>query len=169
MKVCGRELYEDFYEIIPGAVRDLEKSLDFSHNPDRNFSPENGGSTSAGPQGNTGTCQESTPAQVSHTISIHPTESQQHQLQGTVVRRRRKGLEGLIASDEAGKWILPVFQEKRYGAKAVHLPVKHINSDETLFIAMKKHYFASTTRLHRWFSMRDVKKIHHVKVRSARV
>lgn len=156
MKVCGRELYDDFYETIPGSVRELERSLDFSHNPVRNVSPGNGGSTWARPQGNTGACQKSTPTQASHTLSIHhPTGSQQHQLQASVVRRRRKGLEDLIAPDEAGKWILPVFQEKRYGAKAVHLPVEHINSDETLFVAMKEHYSASTTRLHRWFSMRD--------------
>lgn len=169
MKVCGRNLYDDFFEIIPGAVRELEKSLDFSHHPVRNVSPGNEGSTSARPQDNTRAFQELTEAQESHTSSIHPMGSEQQQSWGSVVRRRRKGFNNSMGSDEVGKWILPIFQEKRYGAKAVHLPVKHIDSDETFFMAMKEHYFASTTRLHRWFSMRDVKKIHHVKVRSARV
>ena len=147
-------------------MRELEELLDFSHLPVRNVSPENEGSRSTGSQGNTDWCQQSTLPQASHASSMHPTGSEEDQQRESALRQ---GVKKLMAPDGAGKWILPVFQEKLYGAKAFHLPVEHIDSDETFFLAMREHYDASTTKLHRWLSMRGVKKIHHVKVRSIRL
>lgn len=150
-------------------MHELEKSLNFSRLPVHYVSPGNEASTSTGSQGNTRSYQESTSAQTSHTSSLNPAEFQQDQQRGSA-RRRRKEIPVLKAPNEEGhgKWILPVFQEKRYGAKAVHLPVEDIDSDEKFFIAMKERYYASTTIIYRWFSMRSVRKIHHVKVSSTR-
>lgn len=151
-------------------MQELEKSLNSSRLPVHDASPGNEASTSSGSPGNARSYQKTTSAQKNYASSLHPAESQHDQQWGNTMRRRKE-IKDLKARDKAqshGKWILPVFQEKRYGAKAVHLPAEGIDSDEKFFIAMKERYYASTTTAHRWFSMRGVRKIHYVKVRPTR-
>ena len=62
------------------------------------------------------------------------------------------------------RWIFPIFEKKRHGSKLIHIPVGVRESDESLFLALNRHYSQSTNKLVRYLSLRGVFKIHYVKV-----
>lgn len=93
-----------------------------------------------------------------------------HSLNGNANQEglRRRGNDHTRTSHEdlslSKMWILPIFHYERYGTKVKHLSVDSDTSDESFFTMVKERYLEDSSRIHRFFALRGVKKISYVKV-----
>ncbi|KAL8692040.1 MAG: hypothetical protein Q9218_002849 [Villophora microphyllina] len=158
---CGCALYDDFREVEPGALYELQSFLN-NRKGTRQMTNDQSNSHS--------TREDSMNLPVHHSESIQASESaplegsdRDDNLPPGLRRRGRRpdATHGNLASSPT--WILPIFQIERYGTKVKHLPVDPTMSDETLFTSVKARYHEETSRIRRFFAMRGVKKISYVK------
>ena len=166
-QVCGRRLYDDFCGVSPDTIEELKDYLHHLYEPTGQIAAGSNSVSQVGSQGNESVSINPTSNEIQSIEAAQPAPENSLQDNGLRRLRRHRGSGSLRESYDAhssGRWIYPIFQEKRHGRKLVHMPVGVRESDESLFLALNRHYSQSTKRLVRYLSLRAVIKIRYVRV-----
>ena len=168
--MCGRRLYDDFCGVSPDAIEELKDCLHHLHEPTGRVAASSNRMSPAGSQCNESVSSNQT-SSTNQPIEIAqpaPGKLLQDCSPNGLRRLRRHRASGSLRESydvhSSGRWIFPIFQEKRHGRKLIHMPVGVRESDESLFLALNRHYLQSTTRLVQYLSLRGVIKIRYVRV-----
>ncbi|KAI4249407.1 MAG: hypothetical protein LQ352_005662 [Teloschistes flavicans] len=159
---CGCSLFDDFQEIEPDTLHELEGFLNdrtHIHQSTNDESTSHNSSTNS---------MGSVAAQSSSVQGLRPTptgrsNTTDNNLPPGLRRRQRELNDTYASSTSPPTWVLPIFQVERYGSKVKHLRVDTETSDESFFTTVKAQYLGENSRLRRILSMRGVKKISYVK------
>lgn len=169
-QVCGRRLYDDFCGVSPDAIEALKDYLHHLYEPTGQIAASSNSVSQSGSQGNESVSINPTSNKIQSTEEAQPAPEKLMQdcprngLRRLKRHRASGSLRESYYAHSSGRWIYPIFQEKRHGRKLIHMPVGVRESDESLFLALNRHYSQSTKRLVRYLSLRGVTKIRYVRV-----
>jgi hypothetical protein len=176
LQVCDLQFYDDFFEIDPGAVKEIQESLDAIYGPMSSVEAED--NPTPGKEEDIGDA------------SLHTVDSagigSNIALPGLRQRGACRQQEGRDDNDfspqavpdnqqvataestsSSGLWIIPCFElsRSRNGTKAVHLNVTGGKYDAELFQSFREEYFKESSWFRRLFLLREVKAIKFINVR----
>ncbi|KAL8664206.1 MAG: hypothetical protein Q9202_003284 [Teloschistes flavicans] len=159
---CGCSLFDDFQEIEPDTLHELEGFLnDRTHIHQSTNDESTSHNSSTNSMGSV--AAQSSSAQGSRPTPTGRSNTTDNNLPQGLRRRQRELNDTYASSASPPTWVLPIFQVERYGSKVKHLAVDTETSDESFFTMVKAHYLGETSRIRRFLSMRGVKKISYVK------
>ena len=156
--VCGAHLYDDYHEISPGSLDQLQLYLN-----DEGVRQSVGeASTSASQAAAKSRIRAPMPAKKKQPERSSSNEDTLQTFPLPPPRSDRPVENKSAGKRKAGKprfWIMPVFHSGRYGRITEQLAVGQNMSDEVLFRMLKTCYLSKTSRLQRFFSLRSVTNI----------
>ena len=160
LQICGRKLYDDFLEFEPGAVDEVHNDLDAPHQMmvhEQSYQPT-GSPVSSGiaPQDDSSVGQTG--------MESRDRQDGKHSNTTNV-----KGNSSAITShstteNSIKRWVIPCFQFKTYGSKAIHVDVTEHTSDKDMFVRFRELYFQERSWFQRLVDLRAVKRIHYINV-----
>ena len=153
-------MYDDFHELRPGAVKELERLLNEGVNkcsgpnniqsgadvPGQSTSQEDGGRLPQQPS----TGENLALVPLSHTYDPRPQFRQQE----TVISD----------CDAEGRWLLVCAKGRKRPTSLSHLDMSATSSDKELFTTLRESYMAVRGKWSQRLSLRGVRKIRFVKV-----
>lgn len=153
---CGEQLWDDYKELVPGALDELQACLGHSfssaqHPPSLSYSDLH---------------EESTTAAGSRSNDAHqPDADHIGTSTGTPgvppsIRNRRLGTtQSAGLTGDRDVWVYGIFEINSHTIRLVQLKVPMTTLDLDLFWTLRKEYFAQSSRFSRFLSMRALQKI----------
>ncbi|CZR56411.1 uncharacterized protein PAC_06299 [Phialocephala subalpina] len=173
-RVCGREFYDDFLEIVPGGIENMQESLDRRHETIEPNETESSGPTQAGQQTSNPTSRIGMRSSTSSAAGLS-TESHSKSAPSNAGKSSGSAANTSIdtrnddnadhtseSPDVKQRWILPIFNTSKFGIKATHSNGSGERHDFEIFQEFRHLYFAERSWLRRFFELKEVKAIKFV-------